>query len=1178
MLFLFMYLVPCLAQAPTQRLALLVGCTQYPNLKDKKKWELAGPTNDVDLMKSILNGQFGFRPEQIVTLSGWPEQPELRPTRANIEREFKRLADIAGKGDQVVILLSGHGSQQPADDDANDPEPDGFDEIFLPADVKGWNGEKGSIENAIVDDEIRAWLTAIRDKGAFVSIIVDACHSGTMTRGGPQERERLVPAKDLIPQEILKAAEERAAQRERSRGEPSAEAGILGPSSATGDMVALYAAQSTEFAPELPLPLYSEKARPQGLFTYTLTQVLQQSQTPLTYRELVERVNASYRTWRSQPTPMIEGEGMDREVLGLKEWPDRPKILLSNILGRRIEVNWGNLQGLHEQSILAVYPPAGEKDADKVIGHVQVKEVEPLRSIVEPVTFNEVPPPPVKKLVSGCRCKIVFVDYGDMQMRIAVQTQTGGNGAESLETHPVDKAPQPIESALRDIAKWSNNLVKRVDDPTKTDWFVRVVKDNVYLIPASGWTRTVGTQPKGGDSITPPQFKLGSLAKEEELATQLKSALTRIARARNLMYIATTGGGVTRGAASVDVNVELLRFKDKTDRQGEVIPYGSSGRTLHVGDLVAFQVTNPSRQSVDVTLLFIDSGYGIKAIFPKPGIVDDNRLLPHDTFRTPLMRVSKDTTGLENVVTIAVRAQTEKVDFSYLEQPTLEQVKGDAPHNRGLNSPLGQLLENAMYGKGSTWGMEDTQLNDRGMEDAQLNEHVVHLLSWQTIFAPTTTAETPPPEVKLSDLGKSFGAETTLVFTPQTVAGLLPVQPDMPWKPAVNPEKLRGGTEVFAKVAPAVVVIRTQNGHGAGFLISEDGFILTNHHVVASGISHDSRQSVSFVMVHLGRLSQDGAMSLQTEPRRAFVYKIDPIRDLALLKLETTPDDLKPLPYVQLAETPPRPGMSCAIIGHPSSGMLWTFRSGQVSSVGRAPQDLVDVVISRLAAKDVEQEKLTEMLKGMPARNIILTSCAANPGDSGSPVVDDNGRLIAVTFAIPADPAEAKFSYHVHLDEAKAFLEDRPKAATMLLPDPWDIGPRIQLADIDQDSIPDILLAGTQKPEALLFDLDNNTPASYLRPEGVDGLVREQKWDFEFAVHLRPTEQTAFYDTDNDGKVDLILIDNDPDDFADARYTLDEEGRWHYEADINVPLLSPDYFSALLLAKRFAQLMNIVLK
>src|SRR5207248_7044693 len=86
------------------RHALLVGVTFYENLPKSK--HLAGPGNDVQLMRKLLIDKMQFSPEQIVILSeqeGSRRGKEFYPTRANIEREFKRLARIAQAGEQVVI-------------------------------------------------------------------------------------------------------------------------------------------------------------------------------------------------------------------------------------------------------------------------------------------------------------------------------------------------------------------------------------------------------------------------------------------------------------------------------------------------------------------------------------------------------------------------------------------------------------------------------------------------------------------------------------------------------------------------------------------------------------------------------------------------------------------------------------------------------------------------------------------------------------------------------------------------------------------------------------------------------------------------------------------------------------------------------------------------------------------
>ncbi len=183
------------ASATAKTHALLVGATHYQHKDDS--FHLEGPINDVELLAEVLTrGGFGGEPADVVRLAGWPDEESARPTKANIERELGRLAEVAEKGDQVVVLLAGHGSQQPADDDPEDPEPDGMDEIFLPADVGEWNDEAGEVERAITDDEIGRRLDAIRAKGAFVWALIDTCHSGTMTRGGG-ERERSVPSSAL---------------------------------------------------------------------------------------------------------------------------------------------------------------------------------------------------------------------------------------------------------------------------------------------------------------------------------------------------------------------------------------------------------------------------------------------------------------------------------------------------------------------------------------------------------------------------------------------------------------------------------------------------------------------------------------------------------------------------------------------------------------------------------------------------------------------------------------------------------------------------------------------------------------------------------------------------------------------------------------------------------------------
>src|SRR5208337_1509441 len=113
------------------RRALLVGCTTYPNLPRHR--QLEGPAHDVPLVRDLLIKRYHFSPENIAELVEGAGEAR-RPTREHIHAAFERLAKAAGPGDRVVILMSGHGAQQPARADDR-TELDGLDEVFLPADV-----------------------------------------------------------------------------------------------------------------------------------------------------------------------------------------------------------------------------------------------------------------------------------------------------------------------------------------------------------------------------------------------------------------------------------------------------------------------------------------------------------------------------------------------------------------------------------------------------------------------------------------------------------------------------------------------------------------------------------------------------------------------------------------------------------------------------------------------------------------------------------------------------------------------------------------------------------------------------------------------------------------------------------------------------------------------------------
>jgi hypothetical protein len=637
----------------------------------------------------------------------------------------------------VVILLAGHGSQQP-DSRPDDPErfePDGKEEIFLPADCGKWDG--AGVKNAIVDYEFRDWLKAIRQKEASLWVIVDTCHSASMIRGAEVPRE--VPANKLVPEAVLRQAEEKARKRKTERGRGAAEKRStfkLPPREP--DLVAIYAAQSTEPTVELLLPEEGADRKPRGLLTYTLCKILieaKEARSSLTYHELLQRVQDQYRAWdRSYPTPLIEGKDRNREVLGeevSRTRSARSLIRLDQDRGGNWVVGAGSLHGLTVGSILKVFPPAGRADSEKPVGHVEILEggFGTLQARVKPCAFADLPEP--KDLPKQGRCELVFVNYGDQRLSVAVDTRTlKGEGVS-------EDRLRPLLDTLTKLAGEKGSLIEAAPTPAAAKWLLRLDSldsDQLYLVPASGWLLSDGSAkpPTRGETPAnlPPLF--GPVPAGKERMSWFKDRLARIARVRNLLAIATQPARSTRDSAlDVKFKLELLRFRNEADKTGAAVTRGPRGTVLYDEDEVRIRVTNESRDPIDITLLLLDSQYGISPLWPE-SVTVDNRVQPNKSINID-KQISNRTVGLEHVLVIAVKGKDvqEYARFGFLAQPSIEKATRElAATTRGTQkksteSPLGELLLRAAYGQGQT----------RGMKTSSAKEFTFQVLSYEA--APT---------------------------------------------------------------------------------------------------------------------------------------------------------------------------------------------------------------------------------------------------------------------------------------------------------------------------------------------------------------------------------------------------------------------------------------------------------
>jgi len=171
------------APALAAKHALIVSINEYA----KDAWKLRGAVNDGRNIERLLRGPLGYRPDEIKELF------DRAATRDAILSNFRSwLIDSTKPGDEVFFYFSGHGYQQP---DTNGDEEDGLDETLVAADAEP--DGKGGVRNMIIDDEMELLLDALKDRK--VTVVIDSCHSGTISRGAFDEIEgaRSLP---LIPE------------------------------------------------------------------------------------------------------------------------------------------------------------------------------------------------------------------------------------------------------------------------------------------------------------------------------------------------------------------------------------------------------------------------------------------------------------------------------------------------------------------------------------------------------------------------------------------------------------------------------------------------------------------------------------------------------------------------------------------------------------------------------------------------------------------------------------------------------------------------------------------------------------------------------------------------------------------------------------------------------------------
>jgi serine protease Do len=183
--------------------------------------------------------------------------------------------------------------------------------------------------------------------------------------------------------------------------------------------------------------------------------------------------------------------------------------------------------------------------------------------------------------------------------------------------------------------------------------------------------------------------------------------------------------------------------------------------------------------------------------------------------------------------------------------------------------------------------------------------------------------------------------------------------------------------EIYELASPAVVMVMgypdggRKGSGGTGSIIRPDGYVLTNAHVV---VDEQTSRPFSRISVFLkpARVTGDSKSDLSRLVRAKVVAFSQPL-DLALLKLDNGGGTL-PVVAVEGSEHT-KIGDRVVAIGHPEQGGLWTLTTGVISAE-------------------------VDNFNNVKGKHVFQTETGLNRGNSGGPLLDSEGHMIAVNTAI----------------------------------------------------------------------------------------------------------------------------------------------------------------------------------
>ncbi|MFK7765418.1 MAG: caspase domain-containing protein [Roseobacter sp.] len=579
-----------------ERRALLVGVQQYDKSVSAVFPDLQGPDNDIALMYETLRDTFG-RDMKIAVLGAAFDAP---PTRRAILGALDRLAEDTTLGDEIILYLSGHGTQLPTPKTDSD-EPDGLDEVFLPADTKIVPTETGyGITNHIRDTEIGLRIDRMQQAGAFVWLIVDSCHAGTMLRS---ETAALTPRMANLSE--LPGGPIADLNPPLSPGQSAYHVlgGTADGKSPQTRFVGFYAAAPEQLAFEMPTGPQANQIH--GLFTISLAEALHAAQG-LHFADLARETSA--RMWaRAGPRVQAMYRGaLDRPLIAAGIPTSGKSGFSVRFNGKTLMSDAGRLHGLTPGTQLAIEMGTGTKRTHVLTAQVTSSALDHAVLEILPDTVD-----------TPNNLKDILATEGLAETGFADRWLA--DRAPNLTARLLDAAsqsPLSLSFGAQVPPDVTQVLVQAATAPGAA--FQLTTKEDADLV-LDAYANTLALAPGGNKTLR--QQRPLRLVSENTRGDALVQLLTRIGKAQRLLQTASVSATekmpnalrlqvFRQSATTIDDTGTCPAFNGGIQdaippTARPVIPDARATTTLHHCDQIFLQVENISEVSLDVSPLYV---------------------------------------------------------------------------------------------------------------------------------------------------------------------------------------------------------------------------------------------------------------------------------------------------------------------------------------------------------------------------------------------------------------------------------------------------------------------------------------------------------------------------------------------------------------------------------------------